>query len=202
MVVADEHGNVPAAPTRLVARADGWSFEAFGSSIELVPVGVSESDLEQINELLVDADRTLEPIDPIQAIQWSDETSDVATEPAAGSPFEPRPHEIVVGLIGAVEVHARTGEAGSFERSKTVELIAWLTTHRDRATRTGARTALWDLDVPRRHVRQRGVGGAAGLARLVAPPEGEEWVARTLTEQLPVHDLAGHRRRPGRGTLG
>jgi hypothetical protein len=23
----------------------------------------------------------------------------------------------------------------------------------------------------------------------VAPPEGEEWVARTLTEQLPVHDL-------------
>ena len=26
-----------------------------------------------------------------------------------------------------------------------------------------------------------------GLARLVAPDEGEEWVARTLTEQLPLH---------------
>jgi hypothetical protein len=189
VVVADEHGNVPAAPARLVARADGWHLEAFGSSIELVPVGVSESDLEQINELLVDADRALEPLDPVEAIQWSDETTDVATEPAATSPFEPRPHEIVVGLIGAVEVHARTGEAGSFERSKTVELIAWLTTHRDRATRTGARTALWDLDVRDATFANVVSEARRGLARLVAPPDGEEWVARTLTEQLPVHEL-------------
>ncbi len=26
------------------------------------------------------------------------------------------------------------------------------------------------------------------LARVVAPPEGEEWVARTLTEELPLHE--------------
>jgi MYXO-CTERM domain-containing protein len=189
VVVADEHGNVPTAPARLAARADGWSLEAFGSSIELVPVGVSEADLEQINELLIDADRALEPVDPVEAIQWADGTSEGATEPAATSRFEPRPHEIVVGLIGAVEVHARTGEAGSFERSKTVELIAWLTTHRDRATRTGARTALWDLDVRDATFANVVSEARRALARLVAPPEGEEWVARTLTEQLPVHDL-------------
>ncbi len=105
------------------------------------------------------------------------------------SPFEPRPHEIVVGLLGGVEVHARTGEAGSFERSKTVELIAWLTTHRDRATRTGARTALWDLDVRDATFANVVSEARRALARLVAPPDGEEWVARTLTEQLPVHDL-------------
>jgi MYXO-CTERM domain-containing protein len=188
VVVADEHGNVP-APARLVARSDGWSLNAFGSSIELVPVGVNRADLEQINELLVDADRALEPADPVEEMQWADGASDVATEPAATSPFEPRPHEIVVGLIGAVEVHARTGEAGSFERSKTVELIAWLTTHRDRATRTGARTALWDLDVRDATFANVVSEARRALARLVAPPEGEEWVARTLTEQLPVHDL-------------
>jgi hypothetical protein len=186
VVVADEHGHVPTAPARLIARADGWSLEAFGSSIELVPVGVSASDLEQINELLVDADRALEPV---EAIQWADGDDDVAAELSATSPFEPRPHEIVVGLIGAVEVHARTGGAGSFERSKTVELIAWLTTHRDRSTRSGARTALWDLDVRDATFANVVSEARRALARLVAPPEGEEWVARTLTEQLPVHDL-------------
>ena len=86
-------------------------------------------------------------------------------------------------------MHARTGEAGSFERSKTVELIAWLTTHRDRATRSGARTALWDLDVRDATFANVVSEARRALARLVAPPEGEEWVARTLTEQLPVHDL-------------
>jgi hypothetical protein len=186
VVVADEHGHVPTAPARLIARADGWSLEAFGSSIELLPVGVSAADLEQINELLVDADRALEPV---EAIQWADGTSDAATEPASTSPFEPRQHEIAVGLLGAVEVHARTGEAGNFERSKTVELIAWLTTHRDRATRTGARTALWDLDVRDATFANVVSEARRALARLVPPPDGDEWVARTLTEQLPVHEL-------------
>ena len=201
VVVADEPGRVPTAPARLVARADGWSLQAFGSSIELVPVGVSASDLEQINELLVDADRALEPVDPVEAIQWAKKSGEAgagvagasvagaAAEPETTSPFEPRPHEFVVGLIGAVEVHARSGEAGSFERSKTVELIAWLTTHRDRATRTGARTALWDLDVRDATFANVVSEARRGLARLVPTPEGEEWVARTLTEQLPIHDL-------------
>ena len=52
-----------------------------------------------------------------------------------------------MGLLGGVEITDDQGTPGKFERSKTVELIAWLATHRDRATRTGARTALWELDV-------------------------------------------------------
>jgi hypothetical protein len=200
VVVADEYRRLAASPARLVGRSDGWSLEAFDASIELTPVGVSEADLAQINELLVDADRELEPLDPVDEIQWADQTEesdhtsagDVAAEAeevAPAVPFESRPHEIVVGLIGGVEVHTSIGEAGSFERSKTVELIAWLTTHRDRATRTGARTALWDLDVRDATFANVVSEARRGLARMVAPPEGEEWVARTLTDQLPVHDL-------------
>jgi LysM repeat protein len=194
VVVADESRQVAAA-ARLVARSDGWSFDAFGSSIDLTPVGLSESELVRITELLVDADRELEPIDDLR---WSedldgdgaDDADVAAMVPSAASvPFQPRPHEIVVGLIGAVEVHARSGEAGHFERSKTVELIAWLATHRDRATRTGARTALWDLDVRDATFANVVSEARRALARLVPPPEGEEWVARTLTEQLPIHDL-------------
>ena len=185
VVVADEYRHVTSASAQLVARPDGWSFEAFGTSIELTPVGVSESDLAEINELLTDADRELESVDPVVELQWAE---DEAAKPAPPE-FEPRPHEIVVGLLGGVTVHARSGEAGNFERSKTVELIAWLTTHRDRATRTGARTALWDLDVRDATFANVVSEARRALARLVPPPDGEEWVARTLTEQLPVHDL-------------
>jgi two-component SAPR family response regulator len=137
--------------------------------------------------LLGDADRELEPAEGVEPGDAPSATDDDAEAEASG--FEPRPHEIVVGLIGGVEVHARSGEAGMFERSKTVELIAWLTTHRDRATRSGARTALWDLDVRDATFANVVSEARRALARLVPPPDGEEWVGRTLTEQLPIHDL-------------
>jgi hypothetical protein len=208
IVVADEHRRIEAATTRLVARPDGWHLDAFGTSVELTPVGISPSELDEITALLVDADRELEPADPAEPVvpvgfaEPADPAEPVVpVEPtgAVDSPtgadadeapaFEPRPHQIVVGLIGGVDVRARSGEAGSFERSKTVELIAWLTTHRDRATRSGARTALWDLDVRDATFANVVSEARRGLARLVPPPDGEEWVGRTLTEQLPIHDL-------------
>jgi two-component SAPR family response regulator len=96
-------------------------------------------------------------------------------------------HRIVIGLLGGVEITDDRGTPGTFERSKTVELIAWLATHRDRATRTGARTALWELDVRDATFANVVSEARRGLARLVAPDNGEEWVARTLTEQLPLH---------------
>ena len=60
-------------PSRLVGRSDGWQLEAFGGSVDLLPIGVSEDELADIGELLVDADRTLEPVDPTDEIQWADE---------------------------------------------------------------------------------------------------------------------------------
>ena len=70
VVVVDEHGNVrnSAGEAHLTRRCG--SLEAFGSSIQNDPVGVSvASDLEQINDLLVDADRQLEPVENAGAIR-------------------------------------------------------------------------------------------------------------------------------------
>ena len=75
----------------------------------------------------------------------------------------------------------------SFERSKTTELVAWLATHRDRSTRANARTALWEQDVRDATFANVVSEARRAMARLVAPPEGEEWVGRTLTESLPLH---------------
>ncbi len=87
-----------------------------------------------------------------------------------------------------------------FERSKTRELIAWLATHRQRSTRTLARTALWDLDVRDATFSNVVSEARRAMARLVEPAPGEEWLGRTLTEELPLHvmvrtdaDLVEHR---------
>ena len=82
----------------------------------------------------------------------------------------------------------RDGRQASFERSKTLELIAWLTLHRERSTRAGARTALWELDVRDATFANVVSEARRAMARLVEPPAGEEWLGRTLTDVLPLHD--------------
>lgn len=193
IVVADEQQRFEGVGARLVADPDGWRLDAFGTTITMTPIGVAEHDLICLADLVADASRELEPVqhdDPVAQLSSAPaghEPPSAEAEPT--EPFEPRPHEIVVGLLGAVDVRDRGGIVGSFERSKTVELIAWLATHRDRATRTGARTALWEMDVRDATFANVVSEARRGLARLVTPPEGEEWVGRTLTEQLPLHQL-------------
>ena len=70
------------------------------------------------------------------------------------------PWALMVRLMGPVDVVDTRGAAAKFERSKTLELLAWMVTHRERSTRIAARTALWDQDVRRRDVRQRRLRGA------------------------------------------
>ena len=95
---------------------------------------------------------------------------------------------LLVRLLGPVDVVDRDGRTGAFERSKALELVAWLTLHRDRATRAGARTALWELDVRDATFANVVSEARRAMARLVEPPAGEEWLGRTLTEVLPLHD--------------
>ena len=95
---------------------------------------------------------------------------------------------LLVRLLGPVDVVDERGCAVDFERSKTRELIAWLATHRGRSTRTLARTALWELDVRDATFSNVVSEARRAMARLVEPAPGEEWLARTLTEDLPLHD--------------
>lgn len=155
---------------RLVACAAGWVLEAFGCSTELTPIGLPPEDLAAVTDLLDDADRPLEH-DPIEV----------------AGPFVPIDHAIVVGLMGPVTITDVSGRPGAFERSKTVELIAWLATHRENSTRLAARTALWELDVRDATFANVVSEARRALARLVAPCDDGEWLERTLNEQLPLH---------------
>ena len=191
LVVPVAAGELTGASVRLVGDADGWRLAGFGTNVAVIPVGVSELELQAVDDILTDSERELESIEleSVRDLQWVADTTNRRTTDSAetSEPFVETDHRILVGLLGAVQVTDQTGAPGRFERSKTVELIAWLATHRERSTRTGARTALWELDVRDATFANVVSEARRALARLTPPPEGEEWVARTLTDQLPLH---------------
>lgn len=95
--------------------------------------------------------------------------------------------QLLVRLLGPVDVIDRDGRAVLFERTKTLELVAWLGTHRRRSTRMGARTALWEQDVRDATFANVVSEARRSMARLVEPAVGEEWVGRSMSDLLPLH---------------
>ena len=194
-------------PARLTGGTSGWHLTLGAPddpdtvSFVLEPVALPPDDAADVDDLLdaerPDAQRTVAaPVDDgwTEGPAWPDDEPDESVvDPGVPAPppsadADPEPDwSVMVRLLGPVDVVARDGPVAEFEKSKTRELLAWLATHRERPTRTGARTALWDLDV--RDATFANVVSAARrtLARLVPPPVGEEWVGRTQTERLPLH---------------
>jgi two-component SAPR family response regulator len=174
MVVA---GGSPGAPWSLRFDDRRWTLEPLG--IELKPVGLSDVELEEIHDVLEHADAALLSDEPLETtvddLTWS------------GEEFSEPDWTLLVRLLGPVEVVDRDGNAAHFERSKTLELIAWLALHREHSTRVGARTALWELDVRDATFANVVSEARRAMARLLPPPDGEEWLGRTLTDLLPLH---------------
>ena len=181
---------VAGARWRLEQLAHQWVLQPLG--LIVTPVGATIMDLGFVQALLDEADRPL----------LCPEPSDSATATAAGtlfpatlSPFslaaafvEPA-WSLMVRLLGPVEVCDGEQRVAEFERSKALELVVWLSQHRERSTRTAARTALWELNVRDATFANVVSDSRRTLGRLVTAGDGTEWIQRTLTEQLPLHDL-------------
>jgi nucleoid-associated protein YgaU len=165
---------VDGAPWTLRAEDDRWVLDPVG--VGLVPVGLTDRDVVELRAVLEAADAPL----------VDDLPKDVAHAPI-GAIVADDSWTLMVRLLGPVDVVDRHGGAAVFERSKALELIAWLTMHRERATRAGARTALWELDVRDATFANVVSEARRAMARLVEPPPDAEWLGRTLTEVLPLH---------------
>jgi DNA-binding SARP family transcriptional activator len=163
----------PGADARwsLEPQSEGWLLSTTVGRFRVDPIGLREKEATSLGVLMETAARA--PVE--DELEWAPD----------GEPFDEPPHDIVVSLFGGIAVTDHSGNTASFSRSKSVELLAWLVTHRDRSTRTAARTALWDLDVRDATFANVVSEARRTLARLVTPPEGE-WLARTLTEDLPL----------------
>jgi two-component SAPR family response regulator len=108
---------------------------------------------------------------------------------APSRPFAPRQHQFVVHVLGRVDVCSAEGVTVPFDRSKALELVVWLSQHRHRPTRGAARTALWDTSVRDATFSNVVSDARRAMARVVPPPLGAEWIGRTMTDELPLHDL-------------
>ena len=146
--------------------------------VAITPVAVGHHDVDDVVALL------REPIEP-------------AAEPVV------TPHQVVmlsepwvepewalqVRLFGRAEVIDAAGSVAVFERMKALELVVWLSLHRGQSTRSSARTALWEMEVRAATFANVVSDARRGLGRLVVPPADDEWIGRTLTEDLPLHPL-------------
>src|SRR5690606_13147273 len=97
-------------------------------------------------------------------------TAGRVTPPPAADTGEKSAPSLVVRLLGGVELVDADGRAARIDRSKTLELLAWIVSHRDRSTRSGARTALWDLDVRDTTFANVVSDARRTMARHVTPP--------------------------------
>ncbi len=176
---------VDGASLTVRATTQGWQMERLGLTV--VPVGLDEKHVIDLHDLLSAAAQPVEDVAltarhatvlASRNLAHPDPLADPSTEPAWA---------LLVRVLGGVDVVDRDGAAVAFERGKSLELVAWLSEHRDQATRGGARAALWDLDVRDATFANVVSDARRSLGRAVAPAEGDEWIARTLTDQLPLH---------------
>ncbi|CAN0072197.1 unnamed protein product, partial [Phaeothamnion confervicola] len=167
-------------PVWTIRERDG-AFEIDALALPVHPIGLPSGDLASLSGLI-------------------DRSSTVVTDPApsrdGGAVVDEPPSwaepewEVLVRVLGNVGVETRSGTTVTFDRSKSLELVAWLSQHPERPTRMAARTALWDLDVRDATFANVVSDARRSIARAAELPVGEEWIARTLTEQLPLHRLA------------
>jgi hypothetical protein len=163
----------------------------------LTPCGLSVGSLADLRELVAVADVPLEVRSnvvrlPAAAVVLADQldrdVDDVDDDDHVAGQLPPEPQwSLLVRVFGQVEVVTAEGDQVAFDRSKALELVVWLTQHRRRPTRAGARTALWDTAVRDATFANVVSDARRAMARAVPPADGEEWLARTLTEELPIH---------------
>jgi hypothetical protein len=146
------------------------------------PIRVEDRDLSDLGRLLRP---NIASSTPSAARYGATSRGSAAPEPAP--PFVEPPWAGIVRVLGPVGVERRDGVPVEIEKSKSCELIVWLSLHRERQSRLGARTAMWDLDVQDATFANVVSESRRSLVRALSAEH--EWLGRTLGDVLPLHPL-------------
>ena len=144
---------------RVVRKPQFWEVGSTGQRFE--PYGLSTDEIATLNG----------------AVQEMTQLTDSATyDMRAVAPWRSNlgtSWHTMVRILGPVHAVRHDQQEVTFRKSKSLELLCWLALHRERPTVSGARTALWDLDVQdatfhnvlsevRRGLSAAGLSNAAG----------------------------------------
>jgi hypothetical protein len=181
-----------AAFTLVAAEPAGWwRLDPFG--IPVRPIALAADELRDLAGYLAEADTEPVSLDrsPEQrspsATTGAENLGDSATS-AVGVASPERDWRVMVRLLGMVDVVDRDGRSAVGDRDQPVELLAWLATHRDTATRSGATDALWAGRRVEPRTLTNVISAARNLLRALAgePPDGGEWIP-SRQERLILH---------------
>ena len=140
-------------------------------NILLSPFGITDLQVHAVSELFSDVVRNAES---------PEQSSLVAVQ-------DVHDWKVLVRTLGPVDVQLADGTIVNFEKAKTKELLAWLTNHRARPTRSAARTALWDFNVADATFTNVVSDIRRTLNQTQLLEDFEEWIPRTFTDRLPFH---------------
>ena len=157
------------ADVSLILADRGWTIAQI--QLEISVYGISSEERTAVSRLVDEMSRPSSP---------PKRTQPITTASA---------WQVMVRMLGPVEVMTREGVTIRFEKSKSTELLAWLTTHRSRPSRSAARTALWEVSVQDATFTNVVSDVRRSLGRALKLADNEEWLGRTLTDSLPLHHL-------------
>jgi two-component SAPR family response regulator len=153
-------------PDRMQLGANGWVLMPGEQSLAVF--GLTEFENSAVQDLLIESNKAVEN----DKQQFDSEISD---------------WKVCVRLLGPVDAETWCGAPINFEKSKSLELLAWLTTHRERPTRVAARTALWEISVQDATFNNVVSGLRRGLASSADLVTQIEYLPKTFTDQLSIH---------------
>ena len=156
---------------------DSSQWHLIQNNVSINPFGLSGSQVAALSELLSDVVRcageaTVGRVNTASSVVALENVND---------------YNVLVRTLGPVDVQLADGTIVKFEKSKTKELLAWLTNHRSRPTRSAARTALWEFTVADATFTNvvSDIRRTLNHTDLLSPLE--EWIPRTFSDQLPFH---------------
>ncbi len=158
-----------------VLQATTISWRLLADNLVITPYGLLVNEATAITELLIDVDRVLLP------------ESETVTSHLQRAHRGDQSWNVMVRTLGPVDVQLVDGTIIDFEKSKTKELLAWLTSHRARPTRSAARTALWEVNVADATFTNVVSDARRALNQTHLISISEEWLPRTFNDQLPFH---------------
>lgn len=171
-VVAVVHRELPAdGEFGLMWSDSSWYLLPMRSVID--PWRCTQRDLDTIDEL----------VGPVE-----DEIGRMEL-PADRTPDCLPPHRFVTCVLGVPHVRHVSGRRVVFERNRSEELVIWLSLHVDRQRRSVARNEIWSIAVKDATFSNVVSDARRSLTIVEHPPDDDDWIGITLTDDLPLHPL-------------
>lgn len=186
-------GEVPTNGAQLRARSGDWVLKGpvmENLELQLFPVGLSVTEAKELAELV--EEQSEQPLlvyraEQREAVALAVDPGHITTHSPDGGAPQRSDWALMVRLMGTVDVIDSRGRTARFDRSKSLELLAWCVTHRGRSTRSAARTAMWELNVRDATFANVVSEARRGTASLLPPAKDHDWLQRTLTEELVLN---------------